>query len=35
MALQVKNMALMTECHKRAMALPADAIDRGEVGVVQ
>ena len=35
MALQVKNVALMTECQKRAVTLRADAIHRSEVGVVQ
>ena len=33
MALQVKNVARMTDSQKQAVTLRADAIRRGEVGV--
>ncbi len=35
MALQVKNVARMTDIQKQAVKLRADAIRRGEVGVAQ
>jgi deoxyribodipyrimidine photolyase-related protein len=35
MALQVKNVARMTDSQKQAVMIRADAIRRGEVGVAQ
>ena len=35
MALQVKNVARMTDSPKQALSIRADAICRGEVGLAQ